>query len=110
MSAAVAFLALQVAFDRREEIAADRFAVDLTRDLEAAAELMRFYENYVAKPLLAGGLARGCLGTHSRAGAASCRAWHLDRPGTGPPKASDRTGDRVEFSGAECRGAAAADG
>ena len=59
MSAAVAFLALQVAFDRREEIAADRFAVDLTRDLEAAAELMRFYETYVAKPLPAGALARG---------------------------------------------------
>ncbi|MBM0128083.1 M48 family metalloprotease [Pimelobacter simplex] len=59
MIAAVAFLALQVAFDRREEIAADRFAVALTRDLEAAAELMRFYEDYVAKPLPAGGLARG---------------------------------------------------
>ncbi|CAI9418088.1 hypothetical protein HIDPHFAB_03183 [Nocardioides sp. T2.26MG-1] len=59
MSAAVAFLALQIAFDRREEIAADRFAVDLTRDLEAATELMQFYEDYVAKPLPAGGLARG---------------------------------------------------
>lgn len=58
MSAAVAFLALQVAFDRREEIAADRFAVGLTRDLEAAAELMRFYEDNVAKPLPADGLAR----------------------------------------------------
>ena len=55
MSAAVAFLALQVAFDRREEIAADRFAVGLTRDLEAAAELMRFYEDNVAKPLPADG-------------------------------------------------------
>jgi Zn-dependent protease with chaperone function len=42
MSAAVAFLGLRVAFDRREEIAADLFAVDLTGDLDAAAELMRF--------------------------------------------------------------------
>lgn len=58
MSSAVAFLALQVAFDRREEIAADLFAVDLTRDLEAAAELMRFYEGNVAKPLPAGRLGR----------------------------------------------------
>lgn len=32
MLAAVAFLALQVAFDRREEIAADRFSITLTRD------------------------------------------------------------------------------
>ncbi|MEV5003834.1 M48 family metalloprotease [Nocardioides sp. LML1-1-1.1] len=58
MIAAVAFLALQVAFDRREEISADLFAVDLTRDLEAAAELMRFYEENVAKPLPAGRLGR----------------------------------------------------
>lgn len=58
MSAAVAFLGLQVAFDRREEIAADLFAVDLTRDLEAAAELMGFYEENVAKPTPAGGLGR----------------------------------------------------
>ena len=58
MSSAVAFLALQVAFDRREEIAADLFAVDLTRDLEAAAELMRFYEDNVTKPLPAGRLGR----------------------------------------------------
>ena len=57
-SAAVAFLGLQVAFDRREEIAADLFAVDLTRDLEAAAELMGFYEENVARPLPAGGLGR----------------------------------------------------
>jgi Zn-dependent protease with chaperone function len=57
-SAAVAFLGLQVAFDRREEIAADLFAVDLTRDLEAAAELMRFYEENVATALPAGGLGR----------------------------------------------------
>jgi Zn-dependent protease with chaperone function len=57
-SAAVAFLALQVAFDRREEIAADLFAVDLTHDLEAAAELMGFYEENVAKPLPAGRLGR----------------------------------------------------
>jgi len=38
-----AFLGLPVAFDRREEIAADLFAISLTRDLAAAAELMRFY-------------------------------------------------------------------
>lgn len=58
MSAAVAFLGLRVAFDRREEIAADLFAVELTRDLEAAAELMGFYEHNVARPLPAGGLGR----------------------------------------------------
>ncbi len=58
IGAAVAFLALQVAFDRREEIAADLFAVALTRDIEAAAELMGFYEEIVAKPLPAGRLGR----------------------------------------------------
>lgn len=58
MTAAVAFLALRVAFDRREEIAADLFAVDLTRDLDAAAELMRFYEDNVVRPLPAGVLGR----------------------------------------------------
>lgn len=57
-SAALAFLGLQVAFDRREEIAADLFAVDLTRDLEAAAELMSFYEENVTKPPTSGGLGR----------------------------------------------------
>ncbi|MBS42564.1 MAG: hypothetical protein CMH83_05230 [Nocardioides sp.] len=57
-SAAVAFLALQVAFDRREEITADLFAVALTRDLDAATELMGFYEENVAKPLPAGRLGR----------------------------------------------------
>lgn len=59
MTAAVAFLGLRVSFDRREEIAADLFAVDLTRDLDAAAELMRFYEDNVARPLPDGGLGRG---------------------------------------------------
>ena len=58
MTAAAAFLGLRVAFDRREEIAADLFAVDLTRDLAAAAELMRFYEDNVARPLPDGGLGR----------------------------------------------------
>lgn len=55
MTAAVAFLGLRVAFDRREEIAADLFAVDLTRDLDAAAELMRFYEKSLARPTPDGG-------------------------------------------------------
>lgn len=45
LATAVAFLGLQVAFDRREEIAADLFAVELTHDLDAAAELMRFLES-----------------------------------------------------------------
>ncbi len=58
MTAAVAFLGLRVAFDRREEIAADLFAVDLTRDLDAAAELMRLYEDNVARPLPDRGLGR----------------------------------------------------
>jgi Zn-dependent protease with chaperone function len=58
MTAAVAFLGLRVAFDRREEIAADLFAVGLTRDLDAAAELMRFYEDNVARPLPDGRLGR----------------------------------------------------
>jgi Zn-dependent protease with chaperone function len=57
-SAAVAFLVLRVAFDRREEIAADLFAVDLTHDLEAAVELIGFHEENVAKPLPADGLGR----------------------------------------------------
>ncbi|GAA3519121.1 M48 family metalloprotease [Nocardioides daeguensis] len=58
MTAAVAFLALRVAFDRREEIAADLFAVDLMRDLDAAAELMRFYEDNVVRQLPEGVLGR----------------------------------------------------
>lgn len=58
MTAAVAFLGLRVAFDRREEIAADLFAISLTRDLDAAAELMRFYEDNV-RCLLACSAARG---------------------------------------------------
>ena len=58
MAAAVAFLGLQVAFDRREEIAADLFAIDLTRDLDAATELMRFYETNLSRPPPARGLGR----------------------------------------------------
>ncbi|QSR24109.1 hypothetical protein CFH99_00525 [Nocardioides aromaticivorans] len=58
MAAAVAFLGLQVAFDRREEIAADLFAIDLTRDLDAATELMQFYETNLARPRPAHGLGR----------------------------------------------------
>ena len=58
MSTAVAFLGLRASFVRREEIAADLFAVDLTRDLDAAAELMRFCEDNVARPLPDGGLGR----------------------------------------------------
>lgn len=57
-SAAVAFLGLQVAFDRREEIAADLYAIDLTRDLEAAAELMQFYEDNLLQQVPAGALGR----------------------------------------------------
>ncbi|GAB6986812.1 hypothetical protein JCM10369A_33370 [Nocardioides pyridinolyticus] len=55
MSAAVAFLGLRFTFDRREEAAADLFAIDLTRDLDAAAELMRFYEKSLARPTPDGG-------------------------------------------------------
>ncbi|KRF20105.1 hypothetical protein ASG90_19300 [Nocardioides sp. Soil797] len=58
MSAAVAFLGLRVTFARREEIAADLFAIDLTRDLDAAAELMRFYEDNVVRQLPDGALGR----------------------------------------------------
>ncbi|NHC22962.1 M48 family metalloprotease [Nocardioides sp. IC4_145] len=58
MTAAVAFLGLRVAFDRREEIAADLFAISLTRDLDAAAELMRFYEDSVVRRLPDGVLDR----------------------------------------------------
>ena len=56
-------LGLQVAFDRREEIAADLFAVELTHDLDAAAELMRFLDEHVTRPLPAGRFARAvtCL-------------------------------------------------
>lgn len=63
LATAVAFLALQVAFDRREEIAADLFAVELTLDLDAAAELMRFLDEHVTRPLPAGRFARAvtCL-------------------------------------------------
>lgn len=59
MVAVVAFLALRVAFERREEIAADLFAIGLTRDLDAAAELMNFLEENVSSPLPAGRLAGG---------------------------------------------------
>lgn len=58
LATAVAFLGLQVAFDRREEIAADLFAVELTHDLDAAAELMRFLDEHVTRPLPDGRLAR----------------------------------------------------
>lgn len=58
LAIAVAFLGLQVAFDRREEIAADLFAIELTDDLEAAAELMRFLDEHVTRPLPDGRLAR----------------------------------------------------
>lgn len=61
MSAAVAFLGLRFTFDRREEAAADLFAIDLTRDLDAAAELMRFYEKSLARPTPDGGPARSRL-------------------------------------------------
>lgn len=72
MAAAGAFLGLQVAFDRREEIAADLFAIDLTRDLDAATELMRFYETNLARPLPARGL--------GRAGACLERRWFATHP------------------------------
>ena len=58
LATAVAFLGLQVAFDRREEIAADLFAAELTHDLDAAAELMRFLDEHVTRPLPDGCLAR----------------------------------------------------
>ena len=50
LATAVAFLGIQVAFDRREEIAADLFAGQLTHDLDAAAELMRFLDEHVTRP------------------------------------------------------------
>ncbi|WP_341925154.1 M48 family metalloprotease [Nocardioides psychrotolerans] len=59
LATAVALLGLQVAFDRREEIAADLFAVELTHDLAAAAELMRFLDEHVTRPLPDGRPARG---------------------------------------------------
>ena len=58
LATAVAFLSLQVAFDRREEIAADLFAIELTHDLDAAAELMQFLDEHVARPLPDGPLGR----------------------------------------------------
>jgi Zn-dependent protease with chaperone function len=90
MAAAVAFLGLQVAFGRREEIAADLFAIDLTRDLAAAAELMRFYEDNVARPLPDRGLGRAWallerrwFSTHPepQARLAAMRRHLVDRPG-----------------------------
>lgn len=89
MAAAVAFLGIQVAFDRREEIAADLFAIDLTRDLDAATELMRFYEDNLARPLPARGLGhawalldRRCFATHPepQARLAAMRRQLADRP------------------------------
>ena len=89
MAAAVAFLGIQVAFDRREEIAADLFAIDLTRDLDAATELMRFYEDNLARPLPARSLGhawalldRRCLATHPepQARLAAMRRHLADRP------------------------------
>jgi Zn-dependent protease with chaperone function len=91
MAAAVAFLGLQVAFDRREEIAADLFAIDLTRDLDAASELMLFYENNLARPLPARGLGRAWarlerrwFATHPepQARLAAMRRHLADRPAT----------------------------
>ncbi|MDE0778784.1 MAG: M48 family metalloprotease [Nocardioides sp.] len=72
LATAVAFLGLQVAFDRREEIAADLFAVELTHDLDAAAELMRFLDEHVTRPLPDGRLAR--------AGARLERRWFAAHP------------------------------
>lgn len=42
---ALGFLGVGAAFRRREELEADMFAIDLTRDLEAAAELMDLYSH-----------------------------------------------------------------
>ena len=58
---AFAFLGLQFAFDRPEEIAADLFAVELTHDLDAAAELMRFLDEHVTRPPPAGWVARAVI-------------------------------------------------
>lgn len=41
---ALAYLLLQMFWQRREELAADRFAIELTADLAGTEELMRFYE------------------------------------------------------------------
>lgn len=90
LATAVAFLGLQVAFDRREEIAADLFAVELTDDLEAATELMRFLDEHVTRPLPDGRLARAAIrlerrwfATHpsARARLAAMRRHLADRPG-----------------------------
>jgi len=41
---ALAYLLLQMFWQRREELAADRFAIELTADLAGTEELRRFYE------------------------------------------------------------------
>lgn len=83
LASAVAFLSLQVAFDRREEIAADLFAIDLTHDLDAAAELMRFLDEHVTRPV-----PRGRLG---RAWARLDRTWFATHPAVSVRLAAMRT-------------------
>lgn len=53
-AAGFALLALQTAFARREELGADLFAIDTTRDLAAAEELM----DHVGEPLPTGRVRR----------------------------------------------------
>ena len=56
---ALAYLAVRMFWQRREELAADRFAIALTADLGGAEELMRFYEeNMRDRPLPEGRVRR----------------------------------------------------
>lgn len=56
--ASLAYLLFRTFWQRREELAADRFAIELTQDLPAAAELMGFYEQNMDMPLPPGRLRR----------------------------------------------------
>jgi len=69
--AALAYLLVRTYWQRREELAADRFAIALTRDLPAAAELIGLYEQNMHEPLppgklrhAANALSRRVLVTH----------------------------------------------
>ena len=66
----LAYLLLRTFWQRREELAADRFAIELTQDLPAAAELMGFYEQHMDMPLPAGRVRRTAA-TLSRRGLAT---------------------------------------
>lgn len=64
--ASLTYLLVRTFWQRREERAADRFAILLTRDLPAAAELLGFYEQNMDVPLPSGRLRRAAAARSRR--------------------------------------------